>query len=173
MKAVFATGDQTADILLISRIQKVEDPSAYTVVTSDREILAAARKRRMPFMTSEAFAQQLEKVAVDQATKEIPDSSIDEEPSLSEAEIEEWMAIFEEEPEPQSTSDLIVRESLREEKDQEKITESPEPNLPEGEPTVLKSGSRKLSSDEVDEWLTLFQDGGENQIAEGSDPEVK
>ena len=86
---------------------------------------------------------------------------------------DEWMAIFKEEPEPQSSSELPVRESLPEEKDQEKITESPEPNLPEGEPTVLKSGSRKLSSDEVDEWLTLFQDGGENQIAEGSDPEVK
>lgn len=161
IKALFATEGQTADALLISRIQQIKDPSAHTVVTSDREILSAARKRRMPFITSEAFSQQLQKIVVDQEMIEIPDPSIADEPLLSDTEIDEWMAIFESEPNPRRPADSSTGDFIDEEDRGEELTLTPEPAMEE-EPTTLKSGNRKLSSDEVDEWLALFQDDGEN-----------
>jgi predicted RNA-binding protein with PIN domain len=163
IKALFATEGQTADALLLSRIQQAKNPSAHTLVTSDREILAVAKKRRMPYMTSQAFAQQLQKIEAPQEPSGEQDLPAEEKPVLNEGELDEWLAIFNTVQEPQDMSESELRDPTSKEGDQSKSLDSPGPFITQREPTILKSGSRKLSSDEVDEWLTLFQDADEDQ----------
>lgn len=163
LKALFATEGQTADALLVSRIHQAKNPAAHTLVTNDREILAIAKKRRMPYMTSQAFAQQLQKIDTPQDTSEAMDSPAEDKPVLNDGELDEWLAIFNAAPEPQDLSAADFHAPPGKDGDQSKSIDSPEPVVPQREPTILKSGSRKLSSDEVDEWLELFQDADEDQ----------
>lgn len=163
LKALFATEGQTADALLVNRIHQAKNPSAHTLVTDDREILAVAKKRRMPYMTSQAFAQQLQKIDTPLEAGEAMDSPTEDKPVLEEGELDEWLAIFNTIPEPQDVDDPDYRNSPGKTGDQSKPLDSPEPLVSQREPTILKSGSRKLSSDEVDEWLALFLDADEDQ----------
>jgi predicted RNA-binding protein with PIN domain len=156
VKATFASTGQSADELLIGRIRQVKNPAEFTLVTSDREILAEAKARRMPFMTSKSFSKQLQKISGDQ-TKEEDKGVESEEPDLSQQELNEWLDIFqtasvtrdeivegEGEPATLSQSTTAAKE-LPEEKPR-----------PKAEPVTIKDGKRKLSSDEVDEWMALF-----------------
>lgn len=163
IKALFATEGQTADALLVGRINQVKNPSAYTLVTSDREILAVAKKRKMPYMTSQAFAQQLQKNDVPLDTNTSPDLPAEEKPVLNDDELDEWLAIFGMAQEPLNANELEVNDPLLTEGNRSVSVDPSEPVVPHREPTILKSGSRKLSSDEVDEWLALFQNSDEDQ----------
>jgi len=91
VKVVFASAGRTADSLLIRRIQAVKNPAEYTLVSSDRQIMAAARTRRMPCLPSERFATQLKQADQPQAPAER------ENPQLSQSEIEEWLGLFDKE----------------------------------------------------------------------------
>jgi predicted RNA-binding protein with PIN domain len=168
LKALFATEGQSADAMLINRVQHAKNPSAHTLVTSDREVLAVAKKRRMPYMTAQAFAQQLQKIEPSQDTGEATELPAEEKPLLDDGEIEEWLAIFNTAQETQEVSEPEIRVSTQEEGVQSKSVDAPESSPQQREPTTLKSGSRKLSPDEVDEWLSLFQDVDEDQ-AHGGD----
>ena len=44
LKAIFAPQDQSADELLISRIDQAKDPKAFTLISSDLQVLKAAKK---------------------------------------------------------------------------------------------------------------------------------
>lgn len=89
VKVLFASAGRTADALLIGRIQKANNPMAYTLVTSDRAVLAAAKVRRMPHVKAEEFAKQIRQ-------RDVKNDAISEavEPNLSEGEIDEWLTIF-------------------------------------------------------------------------------
>lgn len=166
LKALFATEGQSADTMLVNRVQQAKNPSAHTLVTSDQEILSVAKKRRMPYMTAQAFAQQLQKIGPTQETSEGTELPSEEKPILNEGELEEWLAIFNTAQETQEASEPELRVSTQKEGIQSKSKDAPELGTPQREPTTLKSGSRKLSPDEVDEWLSLFQD--EDQADEGN-----
>ena len=162
VKDTFETEGRSADDLLISRIRQAKNPAEFTLVTSDREILAEAKARRMPFMTSETFSKQLQKISGNQIAKEEKKVTESEQPDLSQEELSEWLGIF---------------QSATASQDEDVERESDPPAIPQGttaakespeeksrqkaEPVTLKDGKRKLSSDEVDEWMALFSEDKE------------
>ncbi len=85
----FARSPRDADQELIRRIKKAAHPREWTVVTSDRQVVRAAADRGVRVISSQAFAAQL--------TTPKPQAAPEEKPrdvKLSEAEIEEWLALF-------------------------------------------------------------------------------
>ncbi len=90
VKVLFASGGSSADAVLIGRIRNVQNPAEYTLVTSDREVIVAAKTRNMPRLSAEAFAAQIQ--TPNKSAK--PDSDL--EPFLSAEEVEEWLRLFKE-----------------------------------------------------------------------------
>lgn len=90
VKVIFASTGRKADELLIKQIERLRNPGAYTVVTSDREILAAA-PRALRLMSAEAFAAELARMG--RTSTEVGPVS-PAEPDLSPDEVDEWLDIF-------------------------------------------------------------------------------
>jgi len=59
VRVVFASAGRPADPLIIQRIRQVRDPGGWLVVSSDREIVAAAGRRRLRVRRAEEFAAEL------------------------------------------------------------------------------------------------------------------
>ena len=59
VEVVFASAGRTADSILRERVRRARDPRGLTVVTSDNEVIAAARARGARVLRSEEFAAQL------------------------------------------------------------------------------------------------------------------
>lgn len=149
---VFAPMDSTADALLIKRINKMRNPAEYVVVSSDRAVLAVAAARRVPSLVSEAFAVHLEEKAEEPAAPPQP-----EKPENSAAgEVEEWLTLFGPVPE-RKPPPAPVKPA------QETAAPAKPPPAPPRPPglTVMKESERKLTADEVDDWMNLFQKGKE------------
>jgi predicted RNA-binding protein with PIN domain len=162
LDVIFSSEGRTADALLIRRIQKAKNPAEYTLVSSDLEVIDAARARRMRQLGSEAFARRLsefkqreEEVAAPQAVDEA------QEPAVSQAEVAEWLALFEAAPK--------VRRPAPEPDPRQKSAEepagakkaAPKPAARDDvDPALLKRGDSSLTDDELDEWLKLFGRGG-------------
>ena len=94
----FAKSPQDADTQLIRRINAIQRPSEWRVVTSDRVVARAATDRNVRVTSSSDFAREL-------TVPPKPRSSTSEKPRdvrLSAAEINEWLRLFGEEPEPTS-----------------------------------------------------------------------
>jgi len=133
MKAVFAPENTTADALLIRRIEQIKNPNEFIVVSSDAAVASAAQRKRVPVQRAEAFAvAMLEDRTFTgkdrQAAPERPD------PSLSPAELQEWLALFGPEPET-------------------KPPRKPQP-APPATPPARKP--KKTEDDDLDEWFRLF-----------------
>jgi len=162
VKAIFASEGQTADALLMNRIIMAQNPSAFTLVTSDREILAQAKARRMSAISSEAFAQRLDEVGGSRLVKESrAKSPPTEDPILSQEEVDEWLELFGDisEEAAEKTEDIQPTQEVPSESDAaKKKAKSGQSNSAESKdkPEVLKSGTRGLSKNEVDEWLDIF-----------------
>jgi predicted RNA-binding protein with PIN domain len=157
VKATFASAGHSADELLVNRVRQAKNPAEFTLVTSDREILAEAKACRMPFMTSESFSKQLQKSFGDQSNNAEEKAIQSEEPDLSQEELSEWLDIFQTASAAQD--EIVERDSVSPTfpKTTTVAKESPEEEArPKVEPVTLKKGTRKLSSDEVDEWMALF-----------------
>jgi uncharacterized protein len=147
VEVIFAPAKSSADALLMRRMKQVRNPLEYTLVSSDREIIAVAKARRLPYLTSDAFAALLE-----EKPAEPPPPPDDErvDPSIAPGEVQEWLELFG----PVKVKKKVVRP----------LTPPPEPTKPKppkppappADPAALKSSSRKLTDDEVDEWLSLF-----------------
>jgi hypothetical protein len=151
---VFATSGQTADDLLIRRINQIKNPAEYTLVSSDHQVLAAARRRRMPVILSEAFAAQLPaerpRPATTQVAAETQIANEREHPQLSEDEVNEWLELFGPVPERKAPSPppLIPKEIE---------TKDSEPLSPPAKRSIGRvDRERSLSAEEVDEWLGIF-----------------
>ena len=93
LKVIFASVGREADTLLIRRIGKVRNPPEFTLVTSDRAILAVAEGRGMPTLSSQTFAAMLhaEGKKGGPADRVVPDK---EDPSLDERDVARWLDIF-------------------------------------------------------------------------------
>ncbi len=92
----FARSPSDADTHLIRRIKAAPRPEQWTLVTSDRHIVDAARARRMRVRDSRDFAAALLAPTSQAAPAEKP------EPPRSAAEIAQWMRLFGEHPEEHS-----------------------------------------------------------------------
>jgi predicted RNA-binding protein with PIN domain len=86
VEVVFAASGHTADGILRERIRRARDPRGLTVVTSDREVIAAAQARGARVMRSERFAAQLGGPQT---------ASTEQDVHLSAEEVEEWLKVFE------------------------------------------------------------------------------
>ncbi len=148
---IFAPQGQTADSLLIARIKQVKHPPEYTLVSSDRQIIAAAKKRKTRHILSEEFVGRLgydERLIIKsepEAAEEKPDAD-----GLSEAEVAEWLEMFG--PVPERPKKPAKR---RQQKAPDPKPEPPKPK--KRQPlTVAKAGNRELDEEEIAEWLELF-----------------
>jgi predicted RNA-binding protein with PIN domain len=102
VEVVFASSPGIADKLLLDRIKKIRDPGNWRVVSSDRVVLDAARKRGMRATTSADFAHTLNVAPPPPAiTNGKPvgkrDADEDDKPTmrpLSAAELDEWEKLF-------------------------------------------------------------------------------
>jgi hypothetical protein len=93
----FARSPQDADAQLIRRIQAIQRPADWQVVTSDREVARVARERGVRVISAHEFAAQLRT----QQTSGNHRPHTEDKPRdvrLSAAEIAEWMRLFGEEP---------------------------------------------------------------------------
>ena len=163
IKAVFASENNTADALLRKRVFQAEDVGAHTLVSSDREVLSAAKSRRMPYMTAELFAQRLfdnSQRHKKENTRTLIDAELEQ--SISNEEVAEWLQLFESAaPKVPADGDSVAqkppkkRSPTRSSQSMESES-SKHSERPAEEPGMIKSGSRKLNDDEVSEWLEIF-----------------
>ena len=152
VKVIFASAGQPADALLINRIQDARNPAEFTLVSSDREVQAAAKTRKMPLVLSGTFAARLKPDPSETDTSETP-----AEPSLDEEEVAEWLELFGPEPEPEEISPLDGGKSPQSPFDNESLEDSsPKRSQRKGTPITSKESNRKQSEKEVDEWLDIF-----------------
>jgi predicted RNA-binding protein with PIN domain len=151
IQVVFASEGRTADSLLIGRINDVANPPEYTLVSSDRAVQAAAASRKMAFLSSDEFAKMLAEAEAPPKPKVQPA----DEPVLSSDEMAEWLELFGPEPE--------LKEPARPPKGKKTAAKKKESEAAEQDrsPATAKAGERKLSRDEVDEWLGLFRNRGD------------
>lgn len=89
VQVVFASHRSSADRVMLERLRKIPDPLNWTVVSSDNEVLAAARARRMHILRSPEFAALLEA-----APPAKPDPGEANDVQLSPQEVEEWLNLF-------------------------------------------------------------------------------
>jgi len=85
VEVVFASTGHVADGILRERVRRARDPRGLTVVTSDREVIAAAQAGGARVMRSEEFAACL------RAPRTV---DVGEDVHLSAEEVEEWLDIF-------------------------------------------------------------------------------
>ena len=89
VEVVFASAGHTADGILRERIRRARDPRGLTVVTSDREVIAAARARGARVARSEEFAAQLSAPRAGEV-----EENVDGDVHLSAAQVTEWLQVF-------------------------------------------------------------------------------
>jgi hypothetical protein len=144
VEVIFSPHGGSADELLLRRIKKARNPAEYTVISSDREILAAAEARRMPSMVSEAFVLFM----AEETSRPAP-APADNELEVSPAEISEWLALFGPVPE---------RPAAPIEKALPPPAEPEKPAKKTGRLATFKEGDKKLAPDEVSAWLEVFRE---------------
>jgi hypothetical protein len=88
----FAYAPETADARLVKRIAELRQPKSWQLVSSDREVVQAAKRRSMPVIPAHEFARRLEAGLRHEPKAADPDAK----PNLTVAEHElpEWLALF-------------------------------------------------------------------------------
>jgi predicted RNA-binding protein with PIN domain len=87
LRVIFASAGRNADGILRERIRETRDPHGLMVVSSDREVIAAAKAKRARVMRSEVFAARLD------LPSEFTDPGADS-TQLSSEEVDEWLRVF-------------------------------------------------------------------------------
>ena len=87
LRVIFASAGRSADGILRERIRETRDPRGLMVVSSDREVIAAAKAKRVRVMQAEVFAARLD------LPPEFTDAS-DDGAQLSSEEVDEWLQVF-------------------------------------------------------------------------------
>lgn len=96
VRVIFASNGTNADRLIARRIRKHKRPQMLTVVTSDSDLVQFAHRYNAKVVSSKAFANQLQHTKILPNAPASPDT--DEDPVLSEEEVEEWLRLFQEGP---------------------------------------------------------------------------
>lgn len=90
VQVVFASHRSSADRVMLERLRKFPDPLNWTIVSSDHEVLSAAKVRRMQIMRSPEFAALLNQPPPPPK----PDPGEAKDVHLSPKEVEEWLLLF-------------------------------------------------------------------------------
>jgi hypothetical protein len=88
VEVIFAPTGGSADGVLIGRIRRARNPRGLTVVTSDRAVIAVARRRGARVVPAEVFIDELEPAPVSPG-------STREDVHLSADEVDAWLELFE------------------------------------------------------------------------------
>ncbi len=102
VQAHFVSVSQTADDAIHARLVRLGRATQnWVVVTSDRSVQAAAREAHAGVMNAEDFASHIQ-TSLRQASLQASHAGTEPAPDqpLSEAEVEEWLAIFKERRKP-------------------------------------------------------------------------
>ncbi len=91
VEVVFASERSSADDVMKARIRQERDPGQWVVVSNDREVLDAARSRRMTTLTSAEFAPQLRPPPARDPEADAGEAA---DVHLSAEELEAWLKIF-------------------------------------------------------------------------------
>ena len=96
VEVIFASQGSSADNVMKERIKHARDPGQWIVVSNDREVLSAARERRMATLTSAEFAPKLQSDPTPLKPKRKPSEDAGEaaDVHVSPAEVEAWLKIF-------------------------------------------------------------------------------
>lgn len=89
VQVVFASQRSNADRVLMERIRKIKDPKNWTVVSSDNDVLQAARLNKMKTLHSPDFAALMESPP---AT--VIDAGEADDVALSAEEVDDWLDFF-------------------------------------------------------------------------------
>lgn len=151
LKVIFAPSGKTADSLIISHMRQLKNPREYTLITSDREIINAAKLLRIRTMLSEEFIERMgfvfkekEEKAVKEKKEAPPEKP--EVAKISETEVQEWLELFGPVPERPKTKPP--------QKSPAKTT--PAKKKPATLRVAKTDEASKLDQDEIDLWLSLF-----------------
>lgn len=91
--ARFAAAEQSsADNVLRNLIEKAANPAAYTLVSSDQELAELARQKKMAVLSAQEFISQMYTPPKKQQQKALENKKRN--PTLSKAELDEWLNIF-------------------------------------------------------------------------------
>lgn len=187
VKVIFAARHHTiADRIIRERLRDLPDAPNWTVISSDHEVLDAARSTGAKTMTAQEFADLIERPP--EADKEKPDA-------ISAADVQAWLQIFpepEDKPVPASRVSAVERPGAKKPAGSGKKPSRPSfqtpvqqhrrstrsigeqmgldvkvlPKSPSGKPT-------EISDREVDAWLQVFHDDPESKVPPPNLPILK
>ena len=93
IKAVFMQTGKTADLAIMEALAKNKTAAkSITLVSSDRQVIAAGRERHTKVLSSAQFAQEIEIALTETSSPERQDLS------MSSGEVEEWLNLFNQPP---------------------------------------------------------------------------
>jgi len=187
VKVIFAARHHTiADRIIRERLRALPDAANWTVISSDHEVLDAARSTGAKTMTAQEFADMIEHPP--QADKEKPDA-------ISAAEVEAWLQIFpelEDKPAPASRASAAQRPGAKKPAGAGKKRSRPAPLPPEQQhrrstrsigdqmgldvkvlPESPGGKPTEISDREVDAWLQVFHDDPDSKIPPPNLPRPK
>lgn len=158
LKVIFAPSGKTADSLIINHLRKLKNPREYTLITSDQEIINAAKSLRIRAMLSEEFIERMGFVFVEREAKGEVKTAVSaekpEDPTLSETEVQEWLDLFG----PVPTAPKRKPSQRKDPPPTPPKSEEPSPKKPKTLRTAKTDQEEKLDADEINAWLALFKD---------------
>lgn len=92
---IYVGPESDADTAIIEAVEKSSHSRSLRIVSSDREVVRAARRRRAPTVGSGAFAQELLRALKRSERRGPPEPRMKFE-GPSKADVEYWLKIFEE-----------------------------------------------------------------------------
>ncbi|MGQ9888288.1 MAG: NYN domain-containing protein [Aggregatilineales bacterium] len=93
VQVVFAPLRSSADLVMIERIGRAEDKASWTVVSSDRNVLDAARRNKMTVMRSADFVALLHSPQLAAAPADL-DAGEAADVQMSPDDVAAWLAFF-------------------------------------------------------------------------------
>lgn len=159
LKVIFAPSGTTADSLIIRHMRQLKNPRAYTLITSDREIIRAAKSLRIRSLLSEEFIERMGFVFEEAPEKEKPvkqeaPPEKPENPTLSAAEMQEWLDLFGPVPKRPKPNPRRQKKSA--------AKPSPARKKPATLRVAKTDNESKLDQAEIDLWLELFGSDEDN-----------
>ncbi len=181
IRVQFSRMGKTADSMIIKFMESIKNPQEFTLVTSDREIIYAARKKRIGYILSEEFVVLLQEDLKGIEPGEVKEgqkpaeAGAEEEVDVSDSEVKEWLNAFEKaphrepdihivplpsrKPKPNPTNDL--EEAKRIERAKKVV-----------DPDKLKDGESNLTKEDLAEWMAMFGDEEIRKKKEAEKPVV-
>jgi predicted RNA-binding protein with PIN domain len=91
VKAYFISAGRTADDAIIARLRGMRrEAKNWQVISSDRQVAAAARSFHAQVISSDEFARRMQSTA----SEEMADPGVETDPALDPEEVEAWLDLF-------------------------------------------------------------------------------